>query len=141
MARSHFDVYLGDGALIHVKDPCIREDVLYWVVIKVFAEDPKDLSRRARSRGWEKVFRSSPTRCHAVRGEVHGHPSTPRLSHLPHPDGTAAIPTSPPGRTPRLDSRDTGEPVVLAVNAPVLHGPTSRNPACHDSVTGPGRRA
>ena len=26
-ARSHFDVYLGDGTLIHVREPCVRDDV------------------------------------------------------------------------------------------------------------------
>ena len=43
VARSYFDVYLGDGALIHVKDPCVREDVLRRVFVEVIPEDPKDL--------------------------------------------------------------------------------------------------
>ena len=52
-ARSHFDVYLGDGALFHVREPCVREDVGYRVFAKVFPEDPKDLPRRRRRYGFE----------------------------------------------------------------------------------------
>ncbi len=44
-ARSYFDVYLGDGALAHVKDPCVREDVRYWIVVEVIPEDLKDLPK------------------------------------------------------------------------------------------------
>ncbi len=42
-ARSHFDVYLRDGALVHVKEPCVREDVGYTIFVEVVPEDPKDL--------------------------------------------------------------------------------------------------
>ncbi len=42
-ARSYFDVYLGDGALFHVREPCVREDVPRGVFVEVTPEDPKDL--------------------------------------------------------------------------------------------------
>ncbi len=38
-ARSHFDVYLVDGALIHVREPCVREDVPSRVFVGVTPED------------------------------------------------------------------------------------------------------
>ncbi len=52
-ARSYFDVYLGDGALVHVKDPCVREDVGYRVLVEVVPEDPKDLPGWRRRYGFE----------------------------------------------------------------------------------------
>ncbi len=60
-ARSHFDVYLGDRALIHVRDPCVREDVPRGVFVEVTPEDPKDLpggdlTRWRRRDGIEKLF-------------------------------------------------------------------------------------
>ena len=79
-ARSHFDVYLRDRTLFHVREPCVREDARYRVFANVFPEDRRTC-----------------------------------------PDGTAATPGSPLGRIPRLESRDTGEPVAPAVNPPVLH--------------------
>ena len=55
-ARSRFDVYLRDGRLFYVKDPCVREDVRnYGVFVRVFPEDPEDLSRRDRRYGWEEL--------------------------------------------------------------------------------------
>ena len=54
-ARSHFDVYLGDNALTHVKDPCVREDVGYRVFVQVFPEDPKDLPGWRRRDGFEDL--------------------------------------------------------------------------------------
>ena len=53
-ARSHFDVYLGDGALIHVREPCVREDVPSRVFVEVTPEDPKDPERRLP--GWRRRY-------------------------------------------------------------------------------------
>ena len=58
-ARSHFDVYVRDRALVHVRDPCVQEDAGYTIFLKVFPEDPKDLpGRPARngSRGYQLLF-------------------------------------------------------------------------------------
>ena len=55
-ARSHFDVYLGDRALFQVRDPCVREDVGYWIFVEVVPEDPKDLPGRRRRYGFEKLY-------------------------------------------------------------------------------------
>ena len=50
VARSYFDVYLGDGVLTYLRDPCVREDVRhqkrYRIFIEVIPEDPKDVIRR-----------------------------------------------------------------------------------------------
>ena len=51
VARSHFDVYLGDGALTYVRDPCVRKDTRRQVVVKAVPEDPKDLPK------WRRWFR------------------------------------------------------------------------------------
>ena len=58
-ARSHFDVYLRDGRLFHVREPCVWEDVGYWVFVKVVPEDPKDLPGRNRRYGPEKAAHAS----------------------------------------------------------------------------------
>ena len=58
-ARSYFDVYLRDGALIHVKEPCVREDLAHWIFVGVVPEDPKDLSGRRRRYGFEYSFQHS----------------------------------------------------------------------------------
>ncbi len=57
-ARSHFDVYLRDGALFHVRDPCVREDLPRRVFVEVTPEDPKDLhrGRRRDEDGFEGFF-------------------------------------------------------------------------------------
>ena len=49
-ARSWFDVYLGDRALFHVKDPCASKDVGLRSIAKFIPEDPKDLPERRRRR-------------------------------------------------------------------------------------------
>ncbi len=54
-ARSHFDVYLGDGALFHVREPCVREDVGYWIYVEAVPEDPKDLPGWRRREGFEDL--------------------------------------------------------------------------------------
>ncbi len=46
VARSYFDVYLVDGALIHVREPCVREDMPRKAFVEVTPEDPEDLTRR-----------------------------------------------------------------------------------------------
>ena len=57
VARSHFDVYLRDGVLFHLKEPCVREDVPSGGFVQVIPEDPKSLSRwRKRKDGSEKLF-------------------------------------------------------------------------------------
>ena len=60
VARSHFDVYLGDGTLVHVREPCVREDVPGKVFVEATPEDPKDLPGRHlprwRNRSVEKLF-------------------------------------------------------------------------------------
>ncbi len=48
--RSHFDVYLGDRALFHVKEPCVSKDVGLRSIAKFVPEDPKDLPERRRRR-------------------------------------------------------------------------------------------
>ena len=55
-ARSHFDVYLRDGALVHVREPCVREDVGYWIYVEAVPEDPKDLPGRRRREGFEDLI-------------------------------------------------------------------------------------
>ena len=54
-ARSHFDVYLRDRTLFHVRDPCVREDAKYGAFfvnrnffVRVTPEDSKDLPRGSR---------------------------------------------------------------------------------------------
>ena len=54
-ARSDFDVYLDDGALFHVKDPCVPEDAGYAIFVDVVPEDPKDLPGWRRRYGFEKL--------------------------------------------------------------------------------------
>ncbi len=54
-ARSHFDVYLGDRTLFHVRDPCIREDAGYWIFVEAVPEDPKDLPGRSRRDGFRDL--------------------------------------------------------------------------------------
>ncbi len=54
-ARSDFDVYLGDGALFHVREPCVREDLGYRVFVHVVPEDPKDLPGWRRRPGFEML--------------------------------------------------------------------------------------
>ncbi len=54
-ARSHFDVYLGDGTLIHVREPCVRDDVPRRVFVEVTPEDPEDLTRRRLPR-WRRRY-------------------------------------------------------------------------------------
>ncbi len=49
-ARSHFDVYLGDRALFHVKEPCVSKDMGVWSIAKFVPEDPRDLPKRRRQR-------------------------------------------------------------------------------------------
>ncbi len=58
-ARSHFDVYLSDGRLFHVREPCVREDVGYRINVVVVPEDPKDLPRGYR-RDSEKLLSFFP---------------------------------------------------------------------------------
>ena len=60
-ARSHFDVYLDDSALFHVKEPCVRED-LRWrhVFMEMVPEGPKNsregrLSSGSNLRIWSSV--------------------------------------------------------------------------------------
>ncbi len=55
-ARSHFDVYLGDRALFHVREPCVREDVGNQLFVEVVPEDPKALPGRDRRYGFTKVI-------------------------------------------------------------------------------------
>ena len=54
-ARDRFDVYLDDGAVFHVKDPCVPEDVRERVFVKVVPEDLKDLPRGIRMYGSEQL--------------------------------------------------------------------------------------
>ena len=54
-ARSHFDVYLGDRALFHVRDPCVREDAGLTVFVEAVPEDPKDLPEGRRRYGFERL--------------------------------------------------------------------------------------
>ncbi len=68
-ARSHFDVYLGDRALFHVKEPCVREDLPPRVFVEVTPEDPKDVPRERLPRWlWRYGLNrySSPFRRHGV---------------------------------------------------------------------------
>ncbi len=44
-ARSWFDVHLGDDALVHVRDPCVWEDVEHGFFVEVVPKDLKDLPR------------------------------------------------------------------------------------------------
>ena len=46
-ARSHFDVYLDDSALFHVKEPCVREDWRWrHVFLEVVPEGPENSRER-----------------------------------------------------------------------------------------------
>ncbi len=49
VARSHFDVYLGDEALTFVREPCVREDVRNEILLRAVPEDLKDLP------GWRRL--------------------------------------------------------------------------------------
>ena len=61
-ARSEFDVYLDDGALYHVKEPCVPEDVGDRVFAEMFPADPKDLPRwRRRWHGFRQVTILEPS--------------------------------------------------------------------------------
>ena len=53
-ARSHFDVYLRDGRLFHVREPCVREDVGNGIFMEVVPKDPKALPGRDRRRGFRR---------------------------------------------------------------------------------------
>ena len=53
-ARSHFDVYLRDGRLFHVREPCVREDVGNHIFVEVVPEDPKALPGRGRRRSFRR---------------------------------------------------------------------------------------
>ncbi len=55
-ARSDFDVYLDDGALFHVKAPCVQEDAGYVTSVHVVPEDRKDLPGWRRRYGFEKLL-------------------------------------------------------------------------------------
>ena len=56
-ARSRFDVYLGDRALFHLREPCVVEDAGYSMVVEVFPEDPKDLPEEYERYGRNRGFR------------------------------------------------------------------------------------
>ena len=42
-ARSWFDVYLRDDALVHVREPCVEEDMRGGIFVNMIPEDRKDL--------------------------------------------------------------------------------------------------
>ena len=42
-ARSYFDVYLRDDALVHVREPCVEEDMRGGIFVNMIPEDRKDL--------------------------------------------------------------------------------------------------
>ena len=42
-ARSYFDVYLRDDALVHVREPCVEEDTRGGIFVNMIPEDRKDL--------------------------------------------------------------------------------------------------
>ncbi len=42
-ARSYFDVYLRDDALVHVREPCVDEDTRGGIFVNMIPEDRKDL--------------------------------------------------------------------------------------------------
>ena len=58
VARSHFDVYLGDGTLVHVREPC-REDLPRRVFMEITPKDPRKGGvprwRRGYGDGFEKL--------------------------------------------------------------------------------------
>ena len=59
VARSHFDVYPGDDALIYVRAPCVREDAKYLLFVEATPEDPKDLpGPRLRYGSHHREFRA-----------------------------------------------------------------------------------
>ena len=58
-ARSYFDVYPGDDALIYVRAPCVREDAKYLLFVEATPEDPKDLpGPRLRYGSHHREFRA-----------------------------------------------------------------------------------
>ena len=69
-ARSHFDVYLGDGALTFLKEPCVREDARQWIFVDVVPEDLRRLRRRYGSGQLDFAFHKHPVsfdgKCAAV---------------------------------------------------------------------------
>ncbi len=92
-ARSHFDVHLGDGALFHVRDPCVREDAGYQIFVEVVPEDPKDLPGRRRRHGFEKLVHPFQHRgvlfegkCMAILPLPDYPVSGIRTGQRPHPD-------------------------------------------------------
>ncbi len=54
-ARSYYDVYLGDGMLTHVREPCVWEEVRQGFFVEVVPEDPKDLPRWRRRYGSDNL--------------------------------------------------------------------------------------
>ena len=62
VARSHFDVYLGDDTLTYVREPCVREDAVGLpIFLEMILEDEQDLPgwrRRHGSNGLQRVMGS-----------------------------------------------------------------------------------
>ncbi len=52
-ARSVYDVSVGDGALLYVKEPCEAADVEREFLLHVFLKDPDDLPERRRESGFD----------------------------------------------------------------------------------------
>ena len=57
VARSHFDVYLADRTLFHIRDPCVRKDLPRRSFVEVIREDPKDLPGHRRRHSFEELYR------------------------------------------------------------------------------------
>ena len=57
VARSYFDVYLGNDVLAYVREPCVREDARYRVFVEAIPENLEDLSVWRRWYGFYSVFR------------------------------------------------------------------------------------
>ena len=105
MARSCFDVYLGDGVLTYVRDPCVREDVRYRRRHRIFAEavpeDPKDVPR------WRRWFESPDPVFHLENQLVRFEGKC--IAVLPLPDYPISGIRTGQG-TPRHCDREAGAP-------------------------------
>ena len=61
-ARSVYDVFIADGALVFVKEPCVAADIALRFFLHVFPEDPDDLPAWRREHGYDNLDFAFPLR-------------------------------------------------------------------------------
>ena len=55
LARSVFDLYAADGALIYVREQCDQEDIAHRFFLHIFPERPDDLPEDRREHGFDNL--------------------------------------------------------------------------------------